>query len=180
MTVLTSVPTPPSDHRKIDPLLETIILRCLARRPADRFANAKELGLALRDLRAAHEWTTADIQTHTKVLPGAPVAAPYDFADHTVVMEGSAPAPRAPQPTRPPGDTPRSAPLTPPRQSYVSSAAFSSYAPPPPPSMPAPRRRSPFGIAALVVLVLLALVPIAYLVAIHATSRPAVGMLRLH
>ena len=184
MTVLTALPVPPSEHRPVDPLLETIILRCLARRPQDRFADAKELGLALRDLMAAHEWSD-DVQTKTKVLPGPPLSpnakmAPDDPYERTMILEGGAPAPippRLPAQTTPPssGSSPPPS-LTPPRQSFVSSAAFSSYAPPPPPTVPR-KRKSSVGIFAVVVLVLLALVPLAYLVAMHASSKPAVGMM---
>jgi len=193
MTVLTSIPKPPSQHRAVDPGLEAVILRCLARRPQDRFANAKELGQALRDLLQTQEWSDESeaMQTHTHVLPNhrresdssehdETVEESHDPLERTLRLDSHKPSP-PPTPIPPPL---RSAP-PPPRQSYVSSAAFASYAPPPPPpnrsqfpTVKVKRRRSPLGIAALVVmLVLLALVPIAYVVATHAPARPAVGMM---
>jgi serine/threonine-protein kinase len=46
-------PRRPSEFwHEIPPVLETIILRCLNKRPQDRFASAAELGHALANLRA--------------------------------------------------------------------------------------------------------------------------------
>ena len=45
-------PIKPSTYwKEIPPTLEAIILRCLARKPADRFASATELAQALAQLR---------------------------------------------------------------------------------------------------------------------------------
>ncbi len=58
---VTKSPTPPSQvaAHHIAPELEAILLKCLAKKPADRFANAKELRNALLAL-AATDWTLAE------------------------------------------------------------------------------------------------------------------------
>ncbi|WP_394837670.1 protein kinase [Pendulispora rubella] len=52
-------PVPPRTLRKeIDPRLEAIILRCLSRMPADRFASVHDLGVALTSLsRGRRRWS---------------------------------------------------------------------------------------------------------------------------
>jgi len=46
-------PIKPSEHwPEIPPMLEAIILRCLQRRPEDRYASAADLTQALAQLRA--------------------------------------------------------------------------------------------------------------------------------
>ena len=51
-------PVPPSQHRHDLPAdLESVILRCLAKRPDDRFADATGLAAALADCEAADRWT---------------------------------------------------------------------------------------------------------------------------
>ena len=55
-------PTPPSERlgSAIDPKLEAIVLRCLAKKPSDRFGSAAELGDALAECAAASAWTRLD------------------------------------------------------------------------------------------------------------------------
>jgi hypothetical protein len=57
-----AAPEPPSQRlgRTVDPDLEALILRCLAKRPSDRPAGAEELAEALWQCAAAGTWTTAD------------------------------------------------------------------------------------------------------------------------
>jgi len=51
-------PVPPSQHRRDLPAdVESIVLRCLAKRPDDRFADAAGLATALADCEAADRWT---------------------------------------------------------------------------------------------------------------------------
>ncbi|MCC7542575.1 MAG: protein kinase [Deltaproteobacteria bacterium] len=53
MKHLTEAPAPPrSINPSVDPRLEAIILRCMAKRPEERFANARELRTELRALGA--------------------------------------------------------------------------------------------------------------------------------
>jgi serine/threonine-protein kinase len=55
--------TPPSQLRGDIPAdLELVVLRCLAKRPEDRFPNAESLEQALAICSAADEWTQADAQ----------------------------------------------------------------------------------------------------------------------
>jgi len=53
MAQMQSAPIKPSEFwAQIPPALDAVILRCLARKPADRYASALELGQALSQLRA--------------------------------------------------------------------------------------------------------------------------------
>jgi eukaryotic-like serine/threonine-protein kinase len=55
---VTKSPTPPSQvsETPIDPTLEAIIMKCLAKRPADRYGDAGELRAALRTV-STKDWT---------------------------------------------------------------------------------------------------------------------------
>jgi len=58
MQHVTATPAPPSRHAEVPAELEAIIMRCLAKQPADRFATATELVEALRTLPNGG-WTDA-------------------------------------------------------------------------------------------------------------------------
>jgi hypothetical protein len=52
---------PPSQHKPgIPPDLERIVLRCLAKRPEDRFQNVRSLGEALERCACAGQWSAKD------------------------------------------------------------------------------------------------------------------------
>jgi len=54
-------PTPPRDHLPdIDPRWEAVILRCLARNPADRFPSARDVAVALAGEEKSIEWRSAE------------------------------------------------------------------------------------------------------------------------
>jgi serine/threonine-protein kinase len=53
MAQMHQAPIKPSEYwPEIPPALEAVILHCLERKPADRYASALELGQALSQLRA--------------------------------------------------------------------------------------------------------------------------------
>ena len=54
---LGAAPEPPSDHVAIPADLEAIVLRCLAKNPDERFADAQTLEKALVTCRCAEEWS---------------------------------------------------------------------------------------------------------------------------
>jgi eukaryotic-like serine/threonine-protein kinase len=57
---VTARPKPPSELGvAVSSELEAIIMRCLAKQPAERFATAAEMGDALRALPASADWTQA-------------------------------------------------------------------------------------------------------------------------
>ena len=59
---VTQLPTPPSalPGVTIAPVLEAILLRCLAKQPADRYPSAAALGEAFEALPRAGDWSKAD------------------------------------------------------------------------------------------------------------------------
>jgi len=59
---VTAAPRPPSEVApgRVPPELEALILRCLAKRPADRFASASDLAEALAAIPRAADWSRDD------------------------------------------------------------------------------------------------------------------------
>ena len=57
------IPSPPSDHADEVPAdLEAIILRCLEKKPGDRYQTTEELRQALLSCDAAGEWAREDAE----------------------------------------------------------------------------------------------------------------------
>lgn len=70
---LHEAPTPPSDLRPDMPRdFEEIILRCLAKKPADRFASIADVDRALAQCDAADRWTEEDAADWWKPRSGQP------------------------------------------------------------------------------------------------------------
>jgi serine/threonine-protein kinase len=62
MQHVSAAPTPPSEFASVPPALEAIIMRCLAKRPEERFASAAALVDALRELPVPAGWDDAEAQ----------------------------------------------------------------------------------------------------------------------
>jgi eukaryotic-like serine/threonine-protein kinase len=91
---LTSAPIVPSERlgRTVPADLEAIVLRCLAKSPADRYPNAAELERALAACAAADQWSAARAQAWWKLRADAPTpAAKSEQAGRTLEIN---PAPR--------------------------------------------------------------------------------------
>ncbi len=74
----TQAPLPPSQLAPVSPELDAIILRCLEKRPGDRFASAAALAEALEALAIGREWTRANAkrwwQEHAIAIASAPAS----------------------------------------------------------------------------------------------------------
>ncbi len=105
-------PTPPRDHLPdIDPRWEAVILRCLARNPADRFPSARDVAVALTGEEKSFEWRSAE-STMIRAAPTIPWKRPRPWllaAAGLVVVAGLAVAGwklLGPRPTPPPRPEP--------------------------------------------------------------------------
>ncbi len=83
---------PPSHSAPVSPELEAIILRCLARRPDDRYPDMRELGFALEGLRADGAPAAAG-RARGSLAGGSiapPARAPLPSGTVTLLLTGSA------------------------------------------------------------------------------------------
>ncbi|MCB9592644.1 MAG: serine/threonine protein kinase [Sandaracinaceae bacterium] len=63
---------PPSAHATLDPGLNALVMRCLAKDPVDRFGSMGELATALRELGLAGIWTPADAERWWATVDAGP------------------------------------------------------------------------------------------------------------
>ena len=83
MKQVNDLPVPP---REIDPALEAIIMKAIAKNPADRFATAKDMRLALNDYLAGRPVNLGEGFTSAETVVMGGVVPPVGVADGTAVM----------------------------------------------------------------------------------------------
>ena len=132
-----SPPPPPSAFAPVNPALEQIILRALAKDPGQRFRSAEEMAAALQAVQPSGAYPRAGANDATRaMMPYGPSVAPR-------------PMPSAPQLTPPPLLAPAPVTVPPPTaQTTMSSAAGTST------TSAGPSKRAwlaPAGIASLLV-----------------------------
>lgn len=70
----TEVAPPSQLNPAVPPDLERVIMKCMAKRPADRFQEARELGKALDACQAASEWGPEPAAEWWQAIPERPAA----------------------------------------------------------------------------------------------------------
>ncbi|HEX4458330.1 MAG TPA: serine/threonine-protein kinase, partial [Polyangia bacterium] len=74
---------PPSLHRAALPAsVDALVLRALARDPAQRFAHTEDLEATLQEACAAHPWTQEDTSALLRATPLPPASASASVATH--------------------------------------------------------------------------------------------------
>ncbi len=87
----TEVAPPSQLNPAVPPDLERVIMKCMAKSPADRFQDARELGKALEACRAASDWgpePAADWWQALAERPATPCATPAEI-DVTIIGQQS-------------------------------------------------------------------------------------------
>lgn len=87
MKQVNDLPVPPHEiNPDIDPALEAIIMKAIAKNPADRFATAKDMRLALNDYLAGRPVNLGEGFTSAETVVMGGVVPPVGVADGTAVM----------------------------------------------------------------------------------------------
>lgn len=87
MKQVNDLPVPPREiNPDIDPTLEAIIMKAIAKNPADRFATAKDMRLALNDYLAGRPVNLGEGFTSAETVVMGGVVPPVGVADGTAVM----------------------------------------------------------------------------------------------
>lgn len=87
MKQVNDLPVPPREiNPDIDPALEAIIMKAIAKNPADRFATAKDMRLALNDYLAGRPVNLGEGFTSAETVVMGGVVPPVGVADGTAVM----------------------------------------------------------------------------------------------
>ena len=87
MKQVNDLPVPPREiNPDIDPSLEAIIMKAIAKNPADRFATAKDMRLALNDYLAGRPVNLGEGFTSAETVVMGGVVPPVGVADGTAVM----------------------------------------------------------------------------------------------
>lgn len=91
MKQVNDLPVPPHEiNPDIDPALEAIIMKAIAKNPAERFATAKDMRLALNDYLAGRPVNLGEGFTSAETVVMGGVVPPVGVADGTAVMPAMA------------------------------------------------------------------------------------------
>ena len=101
---MNELPEPPSRFADVDPALEALVMRCLARDPAERPASTEALAEALEATGLAGRWTERDAARWWAEVAGAERAPTPDAREDATVPDGrerdAGPSPESAPPTQ--------------------------------------------------------------------------------